>query len=489
MAPGKHHKSQYRMTRAEAEDIMETDTRLKDFWTVDFDYDNCSKLQEAIDLLFNSIEGNKYEVDYQNNQNGTRLIIHCQVCSKDLSSYDPFYTHENGRSHKKLRQQIITPKDPNIKGTLRRQPHNVQRGIFPEGSLEDKIDSCSEPILGVHFVYKEVIAGIETYTCHLCQKDTDVTRIRSSKMLSHLISKAHNKKYMEVKFGYLKKSYSDYEDEAMQIEKFEGKIHTSIIDFTKQLPLDLINQSSANMTPIGNKLKLSRSVSNSPSRSRRSRSSSHSSYSRSPSRNRRSRSPSRNRRSRSPSRNRRSRSPSLSRRSRSPSRNRRSKSPSRNRRSKSPSRNRHSKSPSRSRRSRSPSQSKYSRSQSLHNCKSTSPECVDQVVIPPEPTKPLMCEVAVTTDMSQYPNHILKEVNLLKEASCQELLQEDTDMQGLLIQTLWVLNLKLEKYYLRSNRMYTCSEGTFPLTQVSVKVKEKIAQLDVIPPIQHDNDE
>ncbi|KAG7156919.1 Transcription elongation factor SPT5-like 4 [Homarus americanus] len=455
------------MAEAEAEDIMETDTRLKDFWTVDFDYDNCSKLQEAI-------EGNKYEVDYQNNQNGTRLIIHCQ-----------------------LRQQIITPKDPNIKGTLRRQPHNVQRGIFPEGSLEDKIDSCSEPILGVHFVYKEVIAGIETYTCHLCQKDTDVTRIRSSKMLSHLISKAHNKKYMEVKFGYLKKSYSDYEDEAMQIEKFEGKIHTSIIDFTKQLPLDLINQSSANMTyvhynrhnPIGNKLKLSRSVSNSPSRSRRSRSSSHSSYSRSPSRNRRSRSPSRNRRSRSPSRNRRSRSPSLSRRSRSPSRNRRSKSPSRNRRSKSPSRNRHSKSPSRSRRSRSPSQSKYSRSQSLHNCKSTSPECVDQVVIPPEPTKPLMCEVAVTTDMSQYPNHILKEVNLLKEASCQELLQEDTDMQGLLIQTLWVLNLKLEKYYLRSNRMYTCSEGTFPLTQVSVKVKEKIAQLDVIPPIQHDNDE
>lgn len=32
-----------------------------------------------------------------------------------------------------------------------------------------------------------------------------------------------------------------------------------------------------------------------------------------------------------------------------------------------------------------------------------------------------------------------------------ELLKEDTDMQGLLIQTAWVLNKKLERYYKKNN--------------------------------------
>ncbi|XP_042888097.1 uncharacterized protein LOC122263632 isoform X2 [Penaeus japonicus] len=184
------------LTKSEAELMMDTEVRSRDFWAVFDDYDNCIKLQKIIDLLYNSEPGNDYEVDYQENQNGTRLIIRCNVCTKELTSYDPFVTHENGKPHKKIRQQKMTPKDPNIGMKLQRRPLNELRGIFPKGSLEEMIDICRDPVLGIQFVYKEVIHGKELFTCQLCQKSSDVTKVKTSRMFGHLTSSSHNRKYM-----------------------------------------------------------------------------------------------------------------------------------------------------------------------------------------------------------------------------------------------------------------------------------------------------
>ncbi|XP_045617994.1 uncharacterized protein [Procambarus clarkii] len=427
MAPGRHRDDKKKMTRTEAEEIMETDARSKDFWTVDYDYDNCHKLQRVLDVLYNSVSGNNYEVDYQENQNGTRLIIRCNICSKDLTSYDPFYTHENGRNHKKCRQQVLTPKDPNISGTLQRRFLNEPRETFERGSLEDDIDSTKLPILGVQFVYKEVINGEELFTCQLCEKDDKVTRIRSRKMFSHLVSKCHSRKYLEVKFGFSKKEM-DFEDSAKEIEELEGKIHANIADFTKQLPPNMIR-------PKGHtKHRISRSRSRSQSRSRHS-------PSRSPSH-------SRSRRSVSRSRNGKFGSASCSRWSESPARN------------------------------------LHSKSSSPRKSKSNSPVPADPVIILPEPAKPLTFDVEVTADMSENCKPVLKEVNLLQEVECREMLQKDTDMQDLLIQTLWVLNQKLHKWYIRTGGLVTApGEERVPLSTCTSKVWQNIEKLELIPPI------
>lgn len=55
-----------------------------------------------------------------------------------------------------IRQQKMTPKDPNIGMKLQRRPLNELRGIFPKGSLEEMIDICRDPVLG------------EDYFMHVC---------------------------------------------------------------------------------------------------------------------------------------------------------------------------------------------------------------------------------------------------------------------------------------------------------------------------------
>lgn len=37
----------------------------------------------------------------------------------------------------------------------------------------------------------------------------------------------------KVKFGYIKKSQKDFEEECLAIEEFEGKIHANIVDLSK----------------------------------------------------------------------------------------------------------------------------------------------------------------------------------------------------------------------------------------------------------------
>ncbi|KAK8750290.1 hypothetical protein OTU49_014764 [Cherax quadricarinatus] len=398
MALGKHNKG--RLSVADAEDIME-EARSKDFWIVDYAFDNCRTLQAALDVLYNTIPGNKYVVNYQDNQNGTRLSIHCKVCTKDLTSYDPFNTHENGKTHKKCRQQLLTPKDPNLRRQLVRRHLNEPRGIFLEGSLENMIDSTELNVLGVQFVYKEVIHGKNLFTCQLCQRDNDsVKRIRSSEMLSHLTSKEyhgkcmpHNAKYLKVKFGYYKSSVDILEEIVEDIAKYEGKIHANIADFTKQLPPDMTESTSENFIPI--------------SGSDRSRCS-------------------------------RSRSCSLA--------------------------------------SLSPSRSVHSRSKSPR--KSESPELVHL----PELKKPVKYDVEVEANFDTAKD-ILKDGLLLKETECREMLQEDADMQGMLIQTLWTLNQKLDKYYSRTGVVFTKkNEETVTLKQCTEKVRKNIEQLHVIHP-------
>lgn len=220
-----------KLDKLTAEALLKDNVVHKDFWAVNDYQDNTELLQSLIDILFNSIEGNDYLVKYQENQNGTRLIITCKICCKDLSSYDPFMAHENGKPHKKVMQKSLSKVEISV-DSLQLQPHNKPRGIFPEGSLENMIDTTNFSVLGMQFVFKEVIDGRDTFTCQLCQEDADVHQLPASRMFSHLTSKGHNLKYLKVKFGYVKKSHKDFEEECLAIEEFEGKIHANIVDLT-----------------------------------------------------------------------------------------------------------------------------------------------------------------------------------------------------------------------------------------------------------------
>ncbi|XP_071516843.1 uncharacterized protein [Panulirus ornatus] len=406
MAPGRHHVSKRSMKRVEAEEIMEKHIRYKDFWTVDDTFDNFYTLQEVIDVLFNSVQGNRYEVEYLDNQNVTRLVIRCQICSKDLTYFDPFIAHENSGPHMKIRQRILNPKDPDLTGIIQRRPHNEPRGVFTEGSLEEEIDSSSHTILGVQFVYKEVVNGQETFTCQLCQQDSSVTRIRSSRMFTHLISKAHTRKYMDVKFGYVNKQLAEFDKTAQQYEEYEGKIHSPIVDFTKQLLPYMVGDTSGYSSSHG---------SSSHGRSRscpKNQSHTHRSHSRS----------------------------------------------------------RRSHSPSCGYMSESSSCSIHSQSLSPSSCNSP----------PPEFLKPPLVDAEATVDMSEHPRPISKEINLLQEMECLEMLIEDKDMQELLVQSLWVLTNKLEKYYHRTNALFHGDGATYPLTSCTRKVKQKISELEIL---------
>ncbi|KAG0708059.1 hypothetical protein GWK47_024076 [Chionoecetes opilio] len=186
---------------------------------------------------------------------GVDYSSHSQVCSKELTSYDPFVAHENGKQHKKVRQKILSVPDPNLQSDLELQHLNKPRGTFTDGSLEDQIDSTKFTVIGVQFVYKEILDGREVYTCQLCHC-TDVLQISASRMFSHLTSSTHSKNYLvslnhnknylvslnhsknylKDKFGWSghKKSTREFEEECCSIEEYEGKIHANIADLTSQ---------------------------------------------------------------------------------------------------------------------------------------------------------------------------------------------------------------------------------------------------------------
>lgn len=65
------------------------------------------------------------------------------------------------------RQQKLIPKDPNLYTKLQKRPHNKVRGIFPKGSLEEMVDSCSEPVLGEDS--QRILAHVLCFLCVVCE--------------------------------------------------------------------------------------------------------------------------------------------------------------------------------------------------------------------------------------------------------------------------------------------------------------------------------
>ncbi|XP_064097815.1 uncharacterized protein LOC135209113 [Macrobrachium nipponense] len=247
---GAGHRSPHRkmMSREKAENILDVEARFRDFWYLDNGEDNRDRLQDAIDVVYNTVPGNDYVIDYMECQNSCRLKVKCLTCNVELTGYDPFITHEKGKPHKKVRQQIICIKDPNIKAELTKQPHNLTKGIFEPNSLEDMIDHCKETILGVHFLYKEVRER-PYFTCTLClkEKGSKVSTVSSNKMYKHLLGTTHNKKYMSVKFGISQRN--GFQNILLEYERFEGKIHAPIIDFTNQMVLATVKKEEIKMEP------------------------------------------------------------------------------------------------------------------------------------------------------------------------------------------------------------------------------------------------
>ncbi|XP_045133176.1 uncharacterized protein LOC123517268 [Portunus trituberculatus] len=352
-----------------AERKLKTQAMHRDYWSVSDYQDNSEELQEILDVLFNSVEGNNYVVDYMENQNGTRLIIKCKVCCKDLSSYDPFITHENGKNHKKVRQKMICVADPNLENDMKLQPLNKYRGTFAEGSLEDQVDSTRSNVLGMQFVYKEIIDGEDAYTCQLCQRSSDAYMLSASRMFTHLTSLGHNQNYLEVKFGYIKKSSRDFEEECCHIEELEGKVHVNVADLTMQYDKGHNNWQQ-----------------------------------------------------------RRPRSPSTC--------------------------------------ERKPKVPKIEPPEVI--VVDDTKECCVQ--------KSQTCDVGITADISSEARFILHEINALQEADCQMILQDDTDMQDLLMETLWVLANKMEKYFNQTGATYSEGKTKTPLSVCAEKVKQYIAK-------------
>lgn len=97
------------------------------------------------------------------------------------------------------------------------------------------------------------------------------------------------------------------------------------------------------------------------------------------------------------------------------------------------------------------------------------------VTVAEEPPKPDTSDKGVTADITEA-RFILHEVNAMQEADCQMILQEDSDMQDLLTETLWVLTNKMEKYYSQTGAIYNEGRTKTPLTVCADKMKQYIAK-------------
>jgi len=216
-------------TKKEAEIIIEK-SRDKAFWNCD-EVDNYVKLQGSIDVLYNCIPGNEYSVEYKKNTQSTRLEVRCHICDIDLSSYDPFISHDSGKSHKKVRQQKQIPQGSGLNALPKQRKLNSPWDFLEiaDGTLEKKLNGTSRTVVGAHMVYKEKNNGVYMYTCTLCQEDGPFHKIPKDEMYKHITSEHHYKKYLDVKFDI----QTNHIEEAKNIEEFEGKIHNFLADFSE----------------------------------------------------------------------------------------------------------------------------------------------------------------------------------------------------------------------------------------------------------------
>ncbi|KAK7068427.1 hypothetical protein SK128_018128 [Halocaridina rubra] len=219
----------------EAEYTLSVTAKNKEFWELSLS-DNHDILQNAIDIKYNSIRGNKYSVvyvGYEKYEYMRKLGIHCEICNMMLFSTDSVLFHERGEHHKKVQQQILIS-NPNLQTILKRRKCNTHKGIYPDNSLEHLIDTSQRTVLGVHFVYKVGLDETELFTCQLCSREKHTTDLHAEDMLKHLTSSSHNRNYLKVKFGYRDLDYNQYKSIANYTEEREGKINAPISELTKQ---------------------------------------------------------------------------------------------------------------------------------------------------------------------------------------------------------------------------------------------------------------
>lgn len=365
--PSKNESGVLLPTKKEAGIIIEK-SRDKEFWNCDV-VDNLIKLKGSIDVLYNCIPGNEYEVKYKYNQSSTRLEVVCRPCDIELSSYDPFISHEQGRNHKKVRQQKQPLQEKKMSEIPKEKKEYVPWDFLEDadGTLEKKLNGTSRTVVGAQMVYKEKINGVYHFTCTLCQEDGPYHKILKDEMYKHITTdRHHSEKYLSVKFDIS----DNFIEEAKNTENFEGKIHHFLADFTEE-DSDYENYSSPSSMRSG-----------SPDRKR---------------------------------------------------------------------------------------------SRNGHGC------------------KPILAHKGTSVNSDDYPlldvcRPILDELDYLNNAGTKdqaaEIVSKDTDIQGHLINSLWSINMRLEKYYEQTNKKYQIPGKPAPvkMTLCTQKIRGYITKLEVIEP-------
>jgi len=253
----------YRCTPEQAQLVRDTYAVDRDFWTTDMET-NKALLQGALDTLHNCNKGNSYSVKYVNSQYGCRLAIVCEPCRVELSSRDPFMTHDQGKKHEKVVSTLSSAVlRPSVIGEVRLTP--LQSPRRPADALETALMATKEAVLGLQFVYKEELYGerhVFNYTCQLCR----LMRVPEEDMLRHLTTDTHHKQlYLSEKFNIKTKDMSEFREECKKIEEKEGKVICPIVDFTRQFKIKSAVRRGVPYTPGLPSPSRSRSRSRSPS--------------------------------------------------------------------------------------------------------------------------------------------------------------------------------------------------------------------------------
>lgn len=225
------------LTEEEGNTVINDYMPTKEFWIENLD-ENCEYLQAALDATLNKIDGNHYSADFMDSQYSTRIVVRCEPCRCELSSYDPFISHHRGKNHLKTIKtrttQLKTDRlvDYNLPSKLLNSP----KRIWFEGSLEHHLERSKAYVLGMQFIFKERLYDgssdtEDKYSCQLC----NVTKVNFEKMIKHLTREtSHNRLYLKIKFGIEVKQESEYRKLCRHYEEKEGKINHHIVDFSKQ---------------------------------------------------------------------------------------------------------------------------------------------------------------------------------------------------------------------------------------------------------------
>ncbi|KAL7645041.1 UNVERIFIED_CONTAM: hypothetical protein RMT77_003411 [Armadillidium vulgare] len=208
--------------------------RMKEFWLI-YDEDNFDLLQAILDTYYNECP-NTYSAEILDHQNSSRLVIRCNVCNgKQLSSYDPFFSHNNGKNHKKN----LAKRQDNSECALAELPVLEFKKLgdvenpHERGTLEFDLFETVHDIIGYQFLYREIKNTGEFMTCQLCARNDDKYKcMKISSALRHMKSKDHQNNYLRTKFG-IKNSTLENENARQKyiadVIQLEGKLLHKIL--------------------------------------------------------------------------------------------------------------------------------------------------------------------------------------------------------------------------------------------------------------------